>query len=61
MCTMPQTMDAVMQSGRHGNRQQVRIGTQITTTSTRQAKPKGRAARKREQRELKTGKKGGKR
>lgn len=61
VCNPPQTMAAIDRSGRGRKGQQASFGGQQTTSSTRQTKPKGRAARKREQRELKAGKKGGKR
>lgn len=61
VCNPPQTMAAIDRSGRGRNKQQPNFGGQTTTVKTRQAKPKGRAARKKEQQELKAAKKGGRR
>lgn len=61
VCNPPQTMAAIDRSGRGRNRQQPSFDSPSTSGKTRQARPKGRAARKKEQQELKAAKKGGRR
>lgn len=65
VCNPPQTMDAIIlpkgKGGGGSRHQNTSFGSTATPTKTRQTQPKGRAARQKERRELKGGKKGGKR